>query len=87
MKTLNVENKLFQAPAEKERLFEALEKDSQLLKETLEVILTLVISDPKLTSRVAELIESDFKELYLAIFKDMLMESSSSNKMGCCKDL
>ena len=87
MKTLNVGSKLFQAPAEKERLFEALEKDSQLLKETLEVILTLVISDPKLTSRVAELIEFDFKELYLAIFKDMLMESSSSNKMGCCKDL
>ena len=88
MKTLNAKDKLFQAPADKERLFEALEKDEQLLKETLEVILTVAISDPKLTSEVAQLIETDYKELYLAIFRDMLMEaSSSSGSMGCCKDL
>ncbi|MCB9290751.1 MAG: hypothetical protein H6560_25825 [Lewinellaceae bacterium] len=88
MKTLKAEKNRFQLPADKERLFVALENDEQLLKETLEVILALAVSDPKLTIWSADLIASDFKELYLAIFRDMLKESSSSSQSpGCCKDL
>jgi len=69
METSEIKNRLFQAKEDKERLFQALEDDEQLLKEALEVMLTLVVSDPQLTFDVAELIESDFRNIYLVTMK------------------
>jgi hypothetical protein len=74
-------------PAEKEKFFQALENDQHLFKEALEVVLTLVISDPKLTFDVADLIESDFQNLYLVIMKKVTTERSSNSTMSCCKDI
>lgn len=75
------------APAEKERFFQALENDQHLFKETLEVVLTLVISDPKLTFDVADFIESNFRDLYLVIMKKVAMERSNDSTLGCCRDI
>ncbi len=87
MKTSETDNKPFQAKEEKDKFFQALEDDKQLFKETLEVMLTLVISDPKLTFDVADLIESDFQNLYLVIMKKVTTERSNDNTLGCCKNL
>lgn len=82
-----IQTKPFQTKEEKERLFQALEDDPQLFKETFEVMLTLVVSDPVLTFDVADLIEADYRNLYLAIMKKVAIEQSSVNSMGCCKDI
>lgn len=74
-------------PAEKEKFFEALENDQHLFKETLEVVLNLVISDPKLTFDVADFIESDFRNLYLVIMKKVAAERSNDSTLGCCRDM
>lgn len=74
-------------PAEKERFFQALENDKHFLKETLEVVLTLTVSDPKLTFDVADFIESDFRNLYLVIMKKMAVERSNDSTLGCCRDI
>ena len=87
MKTAETDNKPFQTKEEKDKLFQALEDDKQLFKETLEVMLTLVISDPKLTFDVADLIESDFQNLYLLIMKKVTTERGSNSTMSCCKDI
>lgn len=87
MQTSEIDNKPFQTKEEKERLFQALEDDEQLFKETLEVVLTLVVSDPKLTFDVADFIESDFRNLYLVIMKKVAVERSNDSTMGCCKDM
>lgn len=87
MQTSEIDNKPFQTKEEKGRLFQALEDDQQLFKETLEVMLTLVVSDPKLTFDVADFIESDFRNLYLVIMKKVAMERSNDSTMGCCKDI
>ncbi len=70
---------------DKEAFFNALENDNQLFLETLEVILTLVISDPKLTFDVADLIASDYRNLYLTILKKRSAREAHDNKMDCCK--
>lgn len=82
-----IQTKPFQTKEEKERLFQALEDDPQLFKETFEVMLTLVVSDPVLTFDVADLIEADYRNLYLAIVKKMAIEKSNDKSLGCCKDL
>ncbi len=74
-------------PAEKERFFQALENDQHFFKETLEVVLNLVISDPKLTFDVADFIESDFRNLYLVIMKKVAMDRSNDSTLGCCRDI
>lgn len=74
-------------PAEKDRFFQAMERDEQLFRETLEVALTIAVSDPKLTLEVANLIESDYRNVYLNIWKQVVSEMGSSTTMGCCRDL
>lgn len=87
MQISEIDNKPFQTKEEKDKLFQALEDDEKLFKETLEVMLTLVVSDPKLTFDVADLIESDFQNLYLVIMKKVTTERSSNSSMSCCKDI
>lgn len=87
MKTTAINKNAFQTPTEKEQLFQALEKDEQLFKETLEVMLTLVISDPKLTFDVADLIESDYRNLYIVIMQKVSKETGKEDTMGCCQDI
>ncbi|MCI5092706.1 hypothetical protein [Phaeodactylibacter sp.] len=87
METSEIKNRPFQAKEDKERLFQALEDDEQLFKEALEVMLTLVVSDPKLTVDVADLIESDFRNIYLAIMKIIARENSNDKSMSCCSDI
>ena len=87
MQTAEINNKPFQTKEEKERLFQALEDDKQLFKETLEVMLTLVISDPKLTFDVADLIEADYRNLYLVFMKKLATEKSHDSTLGCCREL
>lgn len=71
--------------AEKEKFFQALENDQHLFKETLEVVLNLVISDPKLTFDVADLIESDFRNLYLVIMKKVAAEGATTVRWGAAR--
>ena len=75
------------SPAEKDRFFDAMENDSRLLQETLEVALNIVISDPVLTFKTGDLIESDFKNLYLVLMKKVIQQQASPATISCCKDL
>ena len=75
------------SPAEKEKFFDAMENDQHLVKETLEVVLNHIVSDPKLTFNVADFIESDFRNLYLAIMKKVAVERNNDSTLGCCRDI
>ena len=87
MQTSEIANQPFQTKEEKEQLFQALENDEQLFKETLEVMLTMVVSDPKLTLDVVDLIESDYRNLYSVIMGKITTEASNTSALGCCKDI
>jgi hypothetical protein len=87
MKSSNTEQAPFPGAAEKEQFFEALENDPRLMQETLEVILNLVISDPVLTFKTGDLIESGFKNLYLVLMKKVIQQQASPETVSCCKDL
>ncbi|TAK48749.1 MAG: hypothetical protein EPO28_01145 [Saprospiraceae bacterium] len=87
MKSPNTEKAPFPAVAQKEQFFDALENDGRFMQETLEVILNLVISDPVLTFKVGDLIESDFKNLYLVLMKKVIQQQASTATVSCCKDL
>lgn len=50
-------------------------------------MLTLIISDPKLTFDVADLIESDYRNLYLVIMKKVLGKENEKGIKGCCKEI
>jgi len=87
MKSPDTKKAPFPAAAQKEQFFDALENDSRFMQETLEVILNLVISDPVLTFKVGDLIESDFKNLYLVLMKKVIHQQAAPGTIGCCKDL
>lgn len=72
---------------EKDIFFQALEDDQELFLETLEVLLTIVVSDPLLTFDVADLIEYDYRNLFLVLMKKVKAEIGKSNTLGCCKEL
>ena len=69
---------------EKEKFFQQLESNPELLKESLEVILTLIVSDPKLTYQVADLIGSDYRNLYLAMSKNKEQVEKQAHS-SCCQ--
>ena len=54
---------------EKEKFFQQLENNNAFFKEAFEAMLTLVVSDPLLTFQVADLIESEYRNLFLIIAK------------------
>jgi hypothetical protein len=84
MKSLKVSKNEALTNEGKEKLFQLLENNNEFFKETLEVMLTLVISDPKLTYQVADLIESDYRKLYLAMLKNQ--EQDDKNGLpSCCQ--
>lgn len=86
MKTAATNAQSAEEKRNKEAFFQALENDRELFRETFEVALTLVISDPDLTSEVADLIVADYRSLYLAIVKNQPQQAGDTNQMGCCKD-
>jgi hypothetical protein len=84
MASLKISEKETFTKEEKEKLFQLLENNNEFFKETLEVMLTLVISDPKLTYEVADLIESDYRKLYLAMLENQ--EQGDKNDLpSCCQ--
>lgn len=84
MNSLEINKKQTLTQEEKEKLFQQLESNPEFFKETLEVLLTLVVSDPKLTYQVADLIESDYRNLYLAMLKNQ--EQVQKNDVpSCCQ--
>ncbi|MFQ5447105.1 MAG: hypothetical protein ACE5FF_09225 [Saprospiraceae bacterium] len=87
MKSSDSAKKSFPSPTEKEQFFDALENDPRFLQETLEVALNIVISDPVLTFKTGDLIESDFKNLYLVLMKKVIQQQASPETLSCCKDL
>lgn len=86
MKTAATNAQSAEEKRNKEAFFQSLENDRELFRETFEVALTLVISDPDLTSEVADLIAADYRSLYLAILKNQPQQAGDTNQMGCCKD-
>lgn len=87
MKTSGIKSKTALTKAEKELFFNALENNPGFLQEALEVALNLVISDPMLTAKTAELIESDFKNLYQALKDKIVAQQAAPKTSACCKDL
>ena len=69
---------------EKEKFFQQLESNPEFFKESLEVILTLIVSDPKLTYQVADLIKSDYRNLYLTILKNKEQVENEIHS-SCCQ--
>ena len=86
MKSVELDKKKTLTKEEKEKLFQQLENDSLFFNEVVEAMLTLVISDSVLTKQVADLIESDYRNLYLEIVKKQ--ENIQKNDLpGCCQTL
>lgn len=84
MKSLEINKKQILTKEEKEAFFQNLESDEEFFKEAFEAMLTLIVSDPKLTSQVADLIEKDYRNLHLAIAKEQ--EQGQKNDFpGCCQ--
>ena len=84
MKSFELDKKEILTKEEKESFFQHLENDNLFFKETFEAMLTLVISDPVLTYQVADLIKSDYRNLYLNIVKKQ--ESVQKEDIpGCCQ--
>ena len=67
-----------------QQFFDTLENDPKLLAETLDVILQLVISDPTLTTNVAERIKDDYPALSNAI-AGKPDEAGDKDLPGCCQ--
>lgn len=86
MKTTEIDDQHLRESSTKNQFFQALENDRRFFQEAFEVMLTLVISDPQLTSEVADLIAADYRSLYLAILKNQPQQAGDTNQMGCCKD-
>ncbi len=68
---------------EKEKFFQQLENNNAFFKEAFEAMLTLVVSDPLLTFQVADLIESEYRNLFLIIAKKQTQENKDDTS-GCC---
>lgn len=84
MNSLEINKKQSLTKEEKEKFFQQLESNPEFFKESLEVLLTLVVSDPKLIDQVADLIESDYRNLYLALLKNQ--EQVEKNDLpSCCQ--
>ena len=71
----------------RDALYQKLEDDEEFLMETLGVALNLVISDPKLNIKVANLITDDFSPLYMAIMVRIGKERQTDSSLSCCKDI
>lgn len=79
---LNKRNEL--TAEEKEKFFQQLESNEVFFKETFEAILTLIISDSKLIVQVSNLIETNYRNLYLAILKTQ-EKIHTNDSPSCCQ--
>jgi len=84
MKVENINKTRLQALESKEDFLALLENDSMFFSEAFETMLTLIISDPKLTNQVAELIKSDYRDLFQAIQSEAV-KSEKNDLPGCCQ--
>lgn len=84
MNSLEINKNQTLTKTEKEIFFQQLENNKEFFKEAVETMLTLVVSDPDLTYQVADLIESDYQNLYLAMNKNQ--EQVEKNDLpSCCQ--
>ena len=84
MKPLEINQNQNLSKEEKEIFFQQLENNSAFFKEAFETMLTLVVSDPILTYQVADLIESDYRNLYQAIIKKQ-GQVQKNDLPSCCQ--
>ena len=84
MNSLEINKKQSLTKEEKEKFFKQLESNPEFFKESLEVLLTLVVSDPKLIDHVTDLIESDYRNLYLALLKNQ-GQVEKNDLPSCCQ--
>ena len=84
MNTLEKNIKQSLTKEEKEKFFQQLETNKEFYKEAFEVMMTLVVSDPVLTYQVADLVESDYRNLYLAMLKNQEMVQKN-DLPSCCQ--
>ena len=83
MKTVEANKKQTLRNEEKEAFFQQMENNREVFNEAIENILTLVVSDPVLTSQVAGLIESDYHPLYLALINSQ-QQVENNESPSCC---
>lgn len=83
MKVENINKTRLQALESKEDFLALLENDSVFFREAFETMLTLIISDPKLTNQVADLIKSDYRDLFQAIQSED-SKPKKNDLPGCC---
>ena len=84
MKSLEIDKKRTFSKEEKENFFQQLENNKEFFKEAFEAMLTIVVSDPKLTEQVAGLIEKDYRNLHIAIVKEQ-KQAQKNDLPGCCQ--
>lgn len=84
MKSFDIDKTTILTKEEKEKFFQQLENDNVFFKEAFEAMLNIVISDPVLTYQVADLIEFDYRNLYLAIQKKSV-QIQENDLPGCCQ--
>ena len=84
MKSLEIDKKGTFSKEEKENFFQQLENNKEFFKEAFEAMLTIVVSDPKLTEQVAGLIEKDYQNFQIAIVKEQ-KQPKKNDLPGCCQ--
>ncbi len=67
-----------------EPFYQALEDDSKLLEEALEILLGMVNFEPKSIKKLALLIKEDSRNLYNEITELYKSSQDKGNKASCC---
>jgi len=70
-----------------EPFYQALEDDSKLLEEALEILLEMVHFEPKSVKKLALFIKEDSRNLYNEITKLYKSSQNQSNTPSCCGGL
>jgi len=84
MKSLEINKNEILSNEAKEIFFNHLESNKWFFNEAIDNILTLVVSDPALTRQVADLMESNYPALYLAIINKKVA-INDTNIPPCCQ--
>lgn len=70
-----------------EPFYQALEDDSKLLEEALEILLEIVHFEPKLVKKLALFIKEDSRNLYKEIVELSKSKQDKGNTPSCCGGL
>jgi hypothetical protein len=81
---MKTEEMLKQNNIDLEPFYQALEDDSKLLEEALEILLGMVNFEPKSIKKLALIIKEDSRNLYKEIVEISKSDQNQGNTPSCC---